>query len=206
MPTCDPRPSFATKVWQPIVPPVLSAETVTPSTPTGFTRERLLRLLTGAPKAFWRCDVDLSLSAAVKMARFMQVAGVSATFYLNPRCDFYNLFSREGEATVDAIKDAGHRLGLHCDYRGKGYVDVFVDADLALIGAMYPSETFARRVSFHMPPETVLWRDFHWFENAYASEWEGRYVSDSRGVFTAEQEARVSDDMQINLHPEHWFS
>jgi hypothetical protein len=87
-----------------------------------FSQERLLRLFTKAPGAYWRHDVDVSLAAAVKMARFAEVAGVQSTFFLNPRCDFYNLFSREGEQAKAAILDAGHRIGLHCDYRD-GSVD-----------------------------------------------------------------------------------
>ena len=56
-----------------------------------------------------------------------------------------------------------------------------------------------------MPPKSVLWRDYSGFESAYARRWEGRYVSDSRREWTAEKEARVTNDMQIALHPEHWF-
>jgi hypothetical protein len=44
------------------------------------------------------------------------------------------------------------------------------------------------------------------FDNAYASRWEGRYLSDSRRAFGPLKEATVTDDMQINLHAEHWFN
>jgi hypothetical protein len=82
-----------------------------------FSQERLLGLFTKAPKArIWRHDVDVSLSAAAKMARFAEMAGVQSTFYLNPRCEFYNLFSREGAAMM-AIRAAGHRSACIVDYR-----------------------------------------------------------------------------------------
>jgi hypothetical protein len=177
-----------------------------PIAATDFSNERLLRLFTSAPKAFWRSDVDVSLSAAVKMARFAQLAGAQSTFYLMPR-GMYNLFSREGEEAVAAILDAGHQIGVHVDYRN-GSVEEAVERDLFLFKAGYPRVPIGwrgqRRVSFHMPPDCVLWRDFDGFESAYASKWEGRYLADSRGEFGPEKEARVSDDMQINLHPEHW--
>lgn len=175
-----------------------------------FSQERLLRLFTKAPGAFWRHDVDVSLSAAVKMARFAQVAGVQSTFYLNPRSDFYNLFSREGRAAVDAIQIAGHRLGLHCDCRIRAVLPR-VQRDRDLIEADYPG-LFSDAVSFHMPGEWLLWRDFtasgnfESFENAYGSKWKDRYLSDSRREFSEGKERLISDDVQINLHPEHWFA
>jgi hypothetical protein len=175
-------------------------------TPT-FTQERLLGLFTSAPRAFWRHDVDVSLSAAAKMARFAELAGVQSTFYLNPRSDFYNVFSREGRAAVKAITEAGHRVGLHCDYLN-GSIENWVRYDLDLLNAGYPG-VFAKCVSFHMPPPRVLWRDFYEFDSAYASEWEGRYLSDSRREFGVEKGVRLAlegNDLQINLHPEHWFA
>jgi hypothetical protein len=131
-----------------------------------FSQERLLGLFTKAPKAFWRHDVDVSLSAAAKMARFAEMAGVQGTFYLNPRCEFYNLFSREGQAAMMAIRRAGHRLGLHCDYRIGSVIEA-VRRDWALMDASAPLDSKA--VSFHMPPTCVLWRDYSEFESAYAS-------------------------------------
>lgn len=160
--------------------------------------KKLLALFASAPAAFWRHDVDLDLDAAVKMARFAQVAGVCSTFYLNPRADFYNLFSRQGADTIAAIREAGHHIGLHCDYRGGDVADC-VGGDLALLGM---AGVVTRKVSFHMPPGDVLWRDFDTFENAYAARWQGRYLADSRG---RELERPPTNEDQINLHPEWYF-
>jgi hypothetical protein len=171
-------------------------------TVSDFTQERLLRLFTKAPGAFWRHDVDVSLSAAVKIA---QVAGVQSTFYLNPRSDFYNLFSREGRETIDAIREAGHNLGVHVDYRDGSVRDIVkADRMLTTIGCG-PVLSASRMVSFHMPPECVLWRDFEEFDSAYATRWRDRYLSDSRREFSRGKEEVISDDVQVNLHPEHWF-
>lgn len=169
-----------------------------------FSHERLLRLFTSAPRAAWRHDVDVSLSAAVKMARFAQVAGVRSTFYLMPRSYFYNLLSSEGGEACEAILDAGHALGIHVDHRGGDPVGC-VEYERRLVEAAYPA-IFSSAISFHMPRPSVLWRDFGGFESAYASKWEGRYLSDSRREFGPDKEARVADEMQVNLHPEHWFA
>lgn len=179
--------------------------TVTVLTRDTFTTEHLLRLFTTAPGAFWRHDIDVSLPAAGKMARFAELAGVRCTFYLMARGEFYNPFSPEGERTVDDILTAGHRIGLHVDYRD-GSVTEHVDQDRALMASGFgPGIIDPRLVSFHMPPSCVLWRDYTTFTSAYAAEWEGRYLSDSRREWDETKDALVGDGMQISLHPEHWF-
>jgi hypothetical protein len=166
--------------------------------------ERLLHLLAGAPRAFWRRDVDVSLEAAARMARFDQVAGVRATYYLDPESEFYNVSSRLGRHAVNAILRAGHALGLHVDYRpelgDKGPREAMHRARERLPLAL--AVVMNRRVSFHMPPADVLWRDFEWCDSAYAQRWEGRYVSDSRGRLP---DVELTDGMQVCLHPEWWF-
>lgn len=182
---------------------------------TGCPREQLLALFTQAPNAVWRHDIDVSLNAACQMARFAELAGVTSTFYLMLRGEHYNLLSPEGERAIATIIEHGHHIGLHVNHRSGDPVDTaHADIDLAdhawpNVFHGYDTATRTRRephVSFHMPRLSVLWRDFPTFENAYAAKWEGRYVSDSRGEWTAEKAARVTGDMQISLHPEHWFA
>lgn len=170
-----------------------------------FTPERLLRLFTTAPKAFWRFDVDVSLARAVDMAQLAQIAGIRGVFYVMCRSPFYNPFSSTGLAALEAIHAANQRVGLHIDYRGGDVLGVVnTDQDLARRGARR-GLFYTELVSFHMPPPDVLWRDFYGFHNAYGTEWEGRYLSDSRREWGPDKEARVTNDMQIALHAEHWF-
>lgn len=169
-------------------------------TPDGFSRDRLLELFTSAPKAFWRHDIDLSLDAAVKMARFAEIAGVQSTFFVMTASPFYNPFSPESGHALETILGCGHQLGLHCDHRGSEPL-VSWSKEQALLDIAY-QDMFTDQVSFHIPGADVLWKDFTpWFQNAYAPEWRNRYVSDSRGRPITEA---VTDDMQIALHPEHW--
>lgn len=178
-----------------------------------MTTERLLRLYTTAPNAFWRHDVDVNLDAATKMARFAQLAGVRATFAIMARGEFYNPFSYEGREAIFAIKECGHRLIPHVHYRvnGPGSIYETVDEDRELWDIEYPGMFDHDLVCFHMPPREVLWQSYDGmighagFEHAHGPKWLGRYVSDSRREWTEEKEALVADDMQIALHPEHWF-
>jgi hypothetical protein len=66
-------------------------------------REYLLRLMTGAPKAFWRFDCDMSLNAAARMARFAQVAGLRAIFFVMAVGEFYNPFAPSSRAAMETI-------------------------------------------------------------------------------------------------------
>jgi hypothetical protein len=169
------------------------------------SRERLLRLFTQAPNAFWRFDVDLSLERALDMAQVCEIAGIRGTFYVMLRSPFYNLFSPEGRMVLERLEEYGQNVGLHVDHREPACPKQQVREDqlLALHGGLYPVNP--RLVSFHMPPPGVMWRDFVAFENAYASRWRDRYLSDSRHEWSPEKESAVSDSMQVNLHPEHWF-
>jgi hypothetical protein len=171
-----------------------------------FTQEHLLRLYVTAPRAFWRHDVDVSLDAATKMARFAQLAGASATFAIMARGEFYIPFCLAGEDALREIHELGHRLVPHVHYRGNSDVRSTVDRDRALWETFVPGLFDLHFVAFHMPPAEVLWQDYPGFAHAHGAEWRDRYVSDSRREWTVEKEARVTNDMQVALHPEHWFS
>lgn len=179
-----------------------------------LTTERLLRLYTEAPQAFWRHDVDVSLEAAVKMARFAELAGVKTTFAIMARGEFYNPFSHVGRGQLNEIRDCGHRLIPHVHYRADGSASIYesVEEDLSLWAHECPGMFDLSLVCFHMPPRVVLWQrysgqgDHPAFEHAHGPQWLGKYISDSRREWTEEKEAQVGNDMQIALHPEHWFS
>lgn len=168
-------------------------------------KETLLRLFASAPGAFWRHDVDLSLRAAVDMGRLHELAGTRATFFLDPRSEHYNLSSRSGAYAISELLEAGQAIGLHCHVRKGEDAPELVYRDQLLLdrAAQAAPGQITRRVSFHIPPAELLWRDFDEFESAYAARWEGRYVSDSRGLIPLADE--LHDDLQINLHPEWWL-
>ena len=50
------------------------------------------------------------------MAELEAERDVSATYFLMTRSVFYNLDSREGEATLERLRELGHRVGLHAVY------------------------------------------------------------------------------------------
>jgi hypothetical protein len=60
-----------------------------------------------------RHDVDLSLEAALRVAELEHEEGAAATYFLMTESVFYNLASKEGEATLERLRRLGHRVGLH---------------------------------------------------------------------------------------------
>lgn len=60
-----------------------------------------------------RHDVDLSLEAALELARLEADAGAAATYLLMTESIFYNLASAVGRAAIAELRRLGHRVGLH---------------------------------------------------------------------------------------------
>lgn len=65
--------------------------------------------------AILRHDIDFSLEAAVRLAEVEREAGVSSTYFVLLRTDFYNPASRRGMAALRRIQSLGHEIGLHFD-------------------------------------------------------------------------------------------
>ena len=60
-----------------------------------------------------RHDVDLSLDAALRMARLEADAGARATYFLMTESVFYNLASPAGVRALEELRALGHAVGLH---------------------------------------------------------------------------------------------
>ena len=65
---------------------------------------------------FLRHDVDLSLEAALAMARLEHELGAHATYFLMRESVFYNLDSALGRDAIAELRDLGHAVALHAVY------------------------------------------------------------------------------------------
>ena len=63
----------------------------------------------------WRHDVDLSMHRAARLAEIEAEEGAVATYFVNPRCVFYNLAEADVLACARRIMALGHQIGLHFD-------------------------------------------------------------------------------------------
>src|SRR3954469_6109592 len=60
-----------------------------------------------------RHDVDLSLEAALELARLEAELDAPATYFLMTESVFYNLGSAVGREAIEELRALGHRVALH---------------------------------------------------------------------------------------------
>jgi hypothetical protein len=147
-----------------------------------------------AGEIFLRHDVDFTLAAAVELAELEAARGVSATYFLLTRSVFYNLSSHEGEATLQRLRELGHRVGLHAVYPHVDFDDRF-DPVLAWHNPdpEFVNERIDGLVNVMSPP---------WFDPEH-------YRSDSKqhwrsGDPTQALAAGEFEWLQLLAHPEIW--
>jgi hypothetical protein len=172
----------------------------------------------GTPFVLMRHDIDMSLEAALAMARREAELDVRATYFLLVRTDHYNLFSRQGTDVVTEILALGHHLGLHfdCDAYPADLDSGELAAACAREAAML-AEWFDRPVdivSYHRPNERVLSGDptiSTPLPHTYMADFREhiRYVSDSGGRWghgkpTVLPEFERGHPLHILTHPVWW--
>jgi len=141
-----------------------------------------------------RHDVDLSLEAALKLARLEQEAGARATYFLMTESVFYNLDSALGRETLRELRSLGHAVGIHGVYPRASRGDRF-DAVLA----------------WHNPDPEYVHEPVSGFVNVMQPPWftKGKYRSDSNqhwreGCPYEELRAGKFEWLQLLTHPEIW--
>jgi hypothetical protein len=80
-----------------------------------FFGESEERRPSGARQVLWRHDVDVSMHRAARLGAIEAEEGVQATYFLNPRCEFYNLAEPGILQLARSLAAQGHALGLHFD-------------------------------------------------------------------------------------------
>ena len=141
-----------------------------------------------------RHDVDLSLEAALELARLEQEAGARATYFLMKESVFYNLDSELGRETLRELRSLGHAVGLHGVHPRASRDDRF-DAVLA----------------WHNPDPEYMHEPVSGFVNVMQPPWftRGKYRSDSNqhwreGCPHEELHAGTFEWLQLLTHPEIW--
>jgi hypothetical protein len=143
---------------------------------------------------FLRHDVDLSLSAALTMARLEHARGAHATYFLMTESVFYNLASSEGRAALDELRSLGHAVGLHAVYPK-------VERD----------DRFDPVLAWHNPDPDYVFEPVDGAVNVMQPPWftQGNYRSDSNqhwreGCPDAALRAGAFEWLQLLTHPEIW--
>ena len=142
-----------------------------------------------------RHDVDLSLDAALRMAELEHELQAQATYFLMTESVFYNLDSTVGRDALAALRDLGHRVGLHA---------VWPSADVA-------DDRFDAVLAWHNPDPEYMSASLDGFANAMEPRFfsPDAYRSDSnqRWRHGCPHEALSRGDfewLQLLTHPEIW--
>lgn len=160
-----------------------------------------------------RHDVDLSATRAAEMARIEADHGLTSTYFFLVSSPAYSLLSVEGRAALDEIEALGHDVGLHFDvhHHWDGEPDETTLTETVreeLEGLSRLTSGTVDAVSFHVPPDWVLEREFDGFRNAYAPRYFGEvdYVSDSNQKWRDEPVfgGPVPETVQVLVHPGLW--
>jgi hypothetical protein len=143
---------------------------------------------------FLRHDVDLSLDAALQLARLEREHGATAPYFLLTESVFYNLASSEGHDALDELRALGHHVGLHAVHPRFARDDRF-DAVMA----------------WHNPEPEYVFEPIDGVVNVMQSPWftQGFYRSDSNqhwreGCPHEELRAGAFEWLQLLVHPEIW--
>lgn len=139
------------------------------------------------PHLVLRHDLDMSIEAALALARLEQEMGLQASYFVLLRGEFYNPFSAAGVAGLKEIVGLGHRVGLHLD--ASLYEDTPEALDAAAAHECALLESLLGQpvgcLTFHRPAKSLLSLDrplagrLHGYMPRFFSEI--GYVSDSRG-------------------------
>jgi hypothetical protein len=143
---------------------------------------------------FLRHDVDLSLAAALQMARLERQHGASATYFLMTESLFYNLASSEGRDAIEELRSLGHAVGLH-----------------AVHPRFAKDARFDPVMAWHNPDPEYVFEPVAGAVNVMQAPWftQGHYRSDSNqhwreGCPHDELRTAAFEWLQLLVHPEIW--
>jgi hypothetical protein len=167
----------------------------------------------------WRHDLDASMHRAVRLAELENAEGVVATYFLFPRCLYYNILNPLTHKLVERIIELGHDIALHFDvthYSPGLSREALADAiakERDLLATEFGVQPVA--VSFHLygilaepiPEDDQICGLINTYSHTLKTTFD--YISDSNGVWLYRRLADVLKAaeyprLQVLTHPEWW--
>ena len=162
---------------------------------------------------FLRHDIDTSLKKAELISKIEEKLGVTSTYFLLLRTDFYNVASASSSMIIRSILESGHQIGLHFD-------ETYYEPGEDLIRAIQKETRILseicncpiKTVSMHRPSKQTLDANIQipGIINTYSRQFfeEVKYVSDSRRNWREPIEEYINEKkfsrLQILTHP-FWY-
>lgn len=170
------------------------------------------------PSSFFllRHDIDFSLSAALKMARFEAERDVRATYFLLVSSEHYNLLSESFCDVPRQLRALGHEVGLHYDVRAMSKrhstdLHTKLQHEIDILSGLTGSPI--QSIAMHNPSiygDDPFAGDHH-FINAYDPQFTKAiaYYSDSCGAwrnntYDAFNGSNIPERLQLLIHPFFW--
>jgi hypothetical protein len=165
----------------------------------------------------WRHDCDISLNRAYALAKIESEECIKATYFLNPHCEFYNIYEKSQYDLVIKIIEMGHEIGLHFDPAfsqptNEKELGQQIYYESKLLTDLFGVEPSA--FSFHNPIPAIMSYDAEIYGgliNCYSRRFktEVSYCSDSNGYWRYRRLNQVLSDatepcLQVLTHPDWW--
>lgn len=162
-----------------------------------------------------RHDIDMDLSAAVKLAKIESEIGIQSTYFIMVRCPIYNIFSQMDSEYIMQILSYGHHLGLHFDCAiypdiSINYIESFIDKECNILKLIFDQEIDT--ISFHRPGpialnDVTLKKYLNTYEKVFLEYFS--YFSDSRSKWAKGNpldsiEFKEGKNLHLCLHPVWW--
>lgn len=158
-----------------------------------------------------RHDVDFSLQRSLRMAELEVAYNARATYFVNPRSEFYSIAEPQAVKVAKEILARGHKIGLHFD---SAAYDAVEWSYLELRDALHRErmlleaivEHRVNAVSWHNPDTTNLLNfkddEIAGLINVYSARFREGYVyaSDSNGYWRFNAMANVIAEGHPRLH------
>jgi ribosomal protein L30/L7E len=169
----------------------------------------------GARTIYLRHDVDYSLELAVELAELNNELGISGTFFVQLRAQFYNPFERTETARLLRLRALGQEVALHYVIDpDAGPTPEALGREFELLRKLVPDAV--RAFSWHQPTQAALQTtdlEGAGLVNAYSERFfrQMTYLSDSTHrasveVLRAELGAVNGTELQLLLHPVNWIA
>lgn len=175
--------------------------------------EEIDHLLTSErPFVILRHDIDISLTAALEIARVEYAIGIQATYFIPLNSPFYNTLSSTNADIVLQMHEMGHHIALHVD--PNMYQDDYALAltEVDVMAHFYPCID-TDIVSLHSPASLNEERiaSFPQLKKVYGHFLRNQlaYISDSTGRWRyghplASEAFQLSRPIQLLTHPIWW--
>lgn len=162
------------------------------------------------PYVILRHDVDISVSAALKMAQAEHKLGVRSTYFILVSSKHYNPLEGENATMIKQISGLGHEIGLH--YDTNQYECYSQDATMALRMEAHLLESIigekVRSISCHAPTGPGSFMRVNGYLDADDPRLRDIYVHDSVRLWTIKSLSILLNEhpkrVQLLIHPCHW--